>query len=80
MPRDRCRSCRPACVVTPEQEANRIVENMAAARHMDVARFLDRDTAIARLQAPSQTPVPDWARVRPRLARLARPHLRAASP
>ncbi len=38
---------RLAYLVTPEQEANRIVENMATARHMRVARFQDRDAALA---------------------------------
>lgn len=52
-------SSRLAYVVTPEQEANRIVENMAAARHMDVARFLHRDIAIAWLQAPPPAAAPD---------------------
>lgn len=38
---------RLAYLVTPEQEANRIIENMAMARHIAVARFHDRDSAIA---------------------------------
>lgn len=40
-------SSKLAYVVTPEQEANRIVENMATARHMRVARFLEREAAVA---------------------------------
>lgn len=40
-------SSRLAYLVTPEQEANRIIENMATARHMQVARFNERDAAIA---------------------------------
>ena len=40
-------SSRLAYVVTPEQEANRIVENMAMARHMRVGRFHERDDALA---------------------------------
>ena len=38
---------RLAYLLNADQEANRIIENMASARHMAVARFLDRDAALA---------------------------------
>ena len=39
--------CRLAYLVAADQEANRIVENMATARDMPVARFHEREAAIA---------------------------------
>ncbi len=38
---------RLAYLVSPEQEANRIIENMASARHMRVERFHQREAALA---------------------------------
>lgn len=50
---------RLAYLVTPEQEANRIIENMAVARDMRVARFEDHAAAVAWLTGPEALPEPD---------------------
>lgn len=52
-------SSRVAYLVTPEQEANRIIENMAVARDVLVGRFHDRDAAIAWLLDDTPDPATD---------------------
>jgi hypothetical protein len=52
-------SSRLAYLVTPEQEANRIIENMAVARDMQVGRFHERETAIAWLLDDAPEPASD---------------------
>lgn len=47
------RVCRLAYLVTPHQHANRLIETMAVARHLDVERFECPDAALAWLSCES---------------------------